>query len=254
MVNNPWENFVRRAISMISMRFSALCDRRVFDVGKKMTFNDIELIVFDLDGTLVDSRQDIVEAFNHGLRAVGADDEAIRRIQPNIPHLIGTPLKYMYERSLADATGDVVDAACDAYRAYYIEHCADHTTLFSQVRSSLDRLAVYSLAVATTKKTYMAVRVVEQMGIADRFSLIQGTDDVPPKPNPAVLLLVSRTLRKSPERTWMVGDTVHDIAAAKRAGMKSCAVTYGFSSRRELEAENPTMLVDNLSAFASALV
>jgi phosphoglycolate phosphatase len=209
-----------------------------------------EAVIFDLDGTLVDSREDIIAAFNHGLQVVGA--AAIPEAE--IQSLIGTPLKEMYERRLPGADPESVGAACDAYRGYYFEHCADHTRPFPGVPECLSRLAPIPLAVATTKKTFMAVQLLERLDLAERFALIQGTDDIPPKPDPAVLLLSAATLGVRPGRCWMVGDTVHDIAAAKRAGMKSCAVTYGTSGKSELEKADPLLVVEDLMDFARHLI
>jgi phosphoglycolate phosphatase len=210
----------------------------------------VEAVIFDLDGTLVDSREDIIAAFNQGLRGVGAEAAPKADIQP----LIGTPLRTMYEARLPGADPESVGAACEAYRQHYFEHCADRTRPFPGVTACLDRIASLPLAVATTKKTFMAVRLLETLGLAERFALIQGTDDIPPKPDPAVLLRVAATLGVRPTRCWMVGDTVHDIDAAKRAGMKSCAVTYGISSRSELERATPRLVVDDLVDFARYLI
>ncbi len=214
---------------------------------------DVKLVVFDLDGTLVDSRRDIVTAFNEGLRSVGAEPFSDDEIQTRVSPLIGMPLNQMYELVLGDGDAARVEAGCAAYRAYYFEHCADHTLFFPGVLTGLDRLAPIPLAVATTKKTFMAVKLLELLGQQDRFALIQGTDGIPPKPDPAILHQVADTLGVPASKAWMVGDTVHDIAAAKRAGMLACGVTYGGATGADLEAAGADCLVGSLERFAAHL-
>jgi phosphoglycolate phosphatase len=211
-----------------------------------MDFQKVALVIFDLDGTLVDSKTDIAAVFNKGLEAVGAAPVSMDQIMP----LIGSPLKQMYEGAL-DETGTVrVETSCQAYRDYYIDHCADNTKLFPGVSDCLEALSPTPLAVATTKKTFMAVELVERLGVLDKLTLVQGTDGIPPKPDPALLNLVTEKLGVDPGQCWMVGDTPHDIEAAKRAGMKICAVTYGFTQRDRLEQAAPDLLVDRLMDFA----
>jgi phosphoglycolate phosphatase len=214
-----------------------------------MDKSNTELVVFDLDGTLVDSREDILAAFNHGLAAVGAAFLPSDEVRP----FIGIPLKDMYARAMPGCDPTEVEAACSAYRAYYFDHCVDRTRLFSGVMECLEYIAPVPVAVATTKKTFMARRLMALLGIEERFAHIQGTDDIPPKPDPAVLVMVTGALGVSAEKSWMVGDTVHDILAAKRAGMRSCAVTYGASTRADLDAASPDVIVDDLSQFAQRL-
>ena len=203
-------------------------------------------VIFDLDGTLVDSRSDIIAAFSHGLGAVGLSDEAVAAFQPQIRQLIGSPLREMYEQALVGGDDAQVEAACEAYRAHYFEHCTDRTRPFPGVVECLERLDGIPLAVATTKKTFMAVKLLTDLGLDDRFALIQGTDDIPPKPDPTLLLKVIETLGLDRSGAWMVGDTVHDIEAANRAEIRSCAVTTGATPKATLSHAKPTLIVDNL--------
>jgi phosphoglycolate phosphatase len=206
-------------------------------------------VVFDLDGTLIDSRKDITTSIRHGIAAVGGppvpDDD--------VEALIGRPLSEMYAALLPAELRCRVEEAAAAYRAYYFEHCAERTVLFPGVLDCLDRLAAIPLAVATTKMTYMAVELLERIGLAPRFALIQGSDGIPHKPDPAILDLVLATLGKSPGKSWMVGDTTYDIEAAQAAGMRSCAVTCGIGGRRELEDLSPDLLLDSIIDFPGAL-
>lgn len=219
-----------------------------------MTISNVTAVIFDLDGTLVDSRADIITAFRYGLEAAGLSGDAIAAFQPKIQKLIGSPLKAMYEQALVGSNEARIEAACEAYRTYYFEHCTDCTQPFSAVIECLDRLHGIPLAVATTKKTFMAVRLLTRLGLDDRFVLIQGTDGIPPKPDPALLLRVMKTLDVDKPGVWMVGDTVHDIEAANRAGIRSCAVTTGAIPRDVLSQAGPTLIVDNLADLGRYLV
>lgn len=201
-----------------------------------------DLIVFDLDGTLVDSRLDIAASVNEALRAVGAPEVPAERIIP----LIGEPLSRILERLLPLDLRDRVSAAVEAYKTHYFDHCFDRSRLYPGVRECLERMQGLCLAVATTKMTYMAVRLVEAAGLASFFSLVQGSEGIPYKPHPEVLEIVLRKTGKRAGRSWMVGDTVYDIQAGKAAGMRTCAVTYGIGSRAALEEEKPDLLVGSL--------
>ncbi len=202
-----------------------------------------DLVVFDLDGTLVDSRLDIASSVNQALRAAGAPEVPAGRIIP----LIGEPLSGILEHLLPPDLKDRLPVAVEAYKAHYFDHCFDRSRLYPGVRECLERMRGLCLAVATTKMTYMAVRLVEAAGLASYFSLVQGSEGIPYKPDPEVLRIVLRKTGKPAARSWMVGDTVYDIQAGKAAGMRTCAVTYGIGSREALEREKPDLLVGSLS-------
>ncbi len=207
----------------------------------------VELVVFDLDGTLVDSREDICRAVNAGITAIGGQRRSGKEI---IPH-IGRPLNDIFGDLLPGELRAMAGRAAEIFRAYFFDHCADTSRLCPGVRECLEDLKPVSRAIATTKMTFMAERVVEQMGIAHQFDLVQGSDGIPPKPDPAVLSLVLRRLRKEPCRSWMVGDTVYDVRAGKSAGMRTCAVTYGIGTVDDLERAGPDLLLDTLAGLTA---
>jgi phosphoglycolate phosphatase len=162
-----------------------------------------EAVLFDLDGTLVDSREDIAASLNAALVAVGAAP----RPSGELVGWIGEPLAAIFEGSLPAELSHRVQDACAAYRSHYFDHCADRSALYPGVLACLDALAGRSLAVATTKATFQAVRVCEAFGIASRFAAIQGCDGIPHKPDPAVVRAALARLGVAPEAAWMVGDT-----------------------------------------------
>ena len=203
----------------------------------------IDLVVFDLDGTLVDSREDIARAVNQGIVSVGG---RMRPSEDIIPH-IGRPLVEILAELLAPDLRDEAGKAAEFYREYFFDHCADNSRLYPGVADCLEELKDLARAVATTKMTFMALKVLQEMGIAPYFDLVQGSDGMPHKPDPAVLMRVLDRLGKKARRSWIVGDTVYDIQAGKAAGMRTCAVTYGIGPVGVLERAGPDLLLDTLA-------
>lgn len=203
----------------------------------------VDLVVFDLDGTLVDSREDISRAVNEGIVAVGGERYPREVI---IPH-IGRPLVDIFNDLLPVELRAMAGRAAETFREYFFDHCAETSQLSAGVRECLESLETVSRAIATTKMTFMAERVVEQMGIAHHFDLVQGSDGIPHKPDPAVLVLVLKRLQKEACRSWLVGDTIYDIQAGKAAGMRTCAVTYGIGHAEDLVNAAPDLVLDTLA-------
>ena len=206
-------------------------------------------MVFDLDGTLVDSRQDISRAVNEGILAVGGERRSSDEI---IPH-IGRPLQELFRDLLPVELRDMAGRAAETYRQYFFDHCVENSLLCPGTSECLEALGAVSRAIATTKMTFMAEHVVEELGIAHHFDLVQGSDGIPHKPDPAVLALVLRKLRKEPRRSWVVGDTAYDIRAGKAAGMWTCAVTYGIGHVEDLKRAAPDLLLDTLADLPAGI-
>lgn len=196
-----------------------------------------------MDGTLVDSRQDISRAVNEAILAVGGEKRSNDEI---VPH-IGRPLLDIFSDLLPRELRDMAGRAAETYREYFFDHCAENSVLCPGTTECLECLGSVSRAIATTKMTFMAKRVVEQLGIAHQFDLIQGSEGLRKKPDPAVFALVLRKLGKEAGRSWVVGDTVYDVRAGKAAGMRTCAVTYGIGRVDDLKGEAPELLLDTLA-------
>jgi phosphoglycolate phosphatase len=202
-------------------------------------------VLFDLDGTLVDSLADIAAAVNAALARVGCAGRPFAEIAPHI----GEPLAAIFRAWLPAAPPSGIEEACAAYRAHYFDNCDRASRLYPGVIACLERLAPTPLGIATTKATYQAIRVCEAFDLARRFAVIQGCDGIPPKPDPAVVLAALARLGVGTEGAWMVGDTVLDLRAGRAAGCRVCAVTYGIGTREALAAEGPDLLLDDLDAL-----
>ena len=188
-------------------------------------------IVFDLDGTLVDSLPDIIASFQYGLESLKLpvpEDAQVRA-------LIGHPLEDMY----AHFAPGHVPALCALYREHYPRNFVTRSRPFPGAVELLRTLRErgYSLAIATTKRTDMARRFVEALGLMPAVDHVQGTDGFPHKPAPDVIQRALAAL--GTEGLWMVGDTTHDILAGRAAGLRTYAVTWGTHGPEELATTTP---------------
>jgi phosphoglycolate phosphatase len=187
-------------------------------------------IIFDLDGTLVDTAPDLIATLNtilsrEGLPGLPADEAR---------GLIGHGARRTLERGVAIAgrAGADIDRLFSDFIAYYSDHIADRSRPFPGVEAALDTLAERgcTFAVCTNKLEALSVRLLTTLGLADRFATICGQDTFGvQKPNPEALL---RTLRRAGgrlESAIMVGDSLTDIAAAKAAPMPVVAVDFGYT-------------------------
>jgi len=197
-------------------------------------------VVFDLDGTLVDSLGDIVTTFvaafdNVGLPAPTRDD---------VRALVGGPLEEMYA---AFAPAEAVPALTADYRANYPLNYRATSRPYPGVVDLLTALGAngHTRVVATTKRSDVARRFVAAMGLTDLLDHVQGTDDFPHKPAPDV---IHRALAAVGARgSWMVGDTVTDVQAGKAAGLRTYAVSWGTHDAATLATAEPDVLSDALT-------
>lgn len=205
-----------------------------------------DAVVFDLDGTLVDTPRAIVEAFTAAFAAMGVrarDAEAIRAT-------IGLPLERAFS-TLLDVPPDDGQVA-DGVRQYQVSFRElilprAGGLIFPGVVAGLTALREqgFTLAVATSKYYASADALLTAAGLRHHFSIVVGADQVArPKPDPELGQLVMRRAGVPADRAVMVGDTTHDLLMAKAAGMRSIAVTYGVHSVQELLSADPTWLAD----------
>ena len=196
-------------------------------------------IVFDLDGTLVDSLPDIVESFAASVASVGHSppDPALIR------SWVGLPLEDMARAFVPER--DVV-AVVNAYRATYPTRFTRLTRPFPGVLEALSTLRArgFRLAVATTKRTAMANDLLEALGMRAALDVVQGTDGFPHKPAPDVVLRALAAL--GTPGSWMVGDTVHDVQAGRAAGLGTYAVTWGTHDAMRLRSADPDWVEPDL--------
>jgi phosphoglycolate phosphatase len=207
----------------------------------------VTTIVFDLDGTLVDSFDDISAAFRRSFHVVGSEPPASDVVRT----MIGKPLRDMYAPWVPAAT---IDALIAEYRRDYSEHCAESTRPYPGIVDLLDtlRLHGHALAVATTKTTRMACTVLGRLGLEDRLDHVQGTDGFPHKPAPDVIAHALAAVGRP--GAWMIGDAVTDVAAGRAAGLRTCAVTWGVHSETQLRHAEPDAVVTTVDELHALLL
>lgn len=213
----------------------------------------ITALLYDLDGTLIDSQRDIALAFQHALRQVTDDPLPAEEV---IARHIGKPLVEMAQELGYSLTPPQATAFLDAYRPYYAAFGTRHTRPYPGVRETLQALAAYPCGVVTTKMQAQAEIIMQQLDLTAFFQHIQGgVPGLRLKPAPDAVLAALAVLQCPPEQTLMVGDTTADILAGKAAGLRTCAVTYGFGALEALRACEPDYTIDTfpeLQALVSA--
>jgi HAD superfamily hydrolase (TIGR01549 family) len=205
---------------------------------------NIRNIIFDVDGTLLDSKRDIAGAQYWVLQQLGVEGYRPEDLYP----YIGKTLQETFSLILPGELHHRIPEAATMYREYYRPRALDTTTLFPDVHITLAALAQRGirLGVATTKSSMTTKRLLEHFQIAIYFYQIQGTDEMPYKPDPFIVGKILNDQHWKHTETLMVGDTDKDIETGQNAGIFTCAVTYGSMTRKELEEYSPDYLIDTI--------
>ena len=199
----------------------------------------ISVFVFDVDGTLLDSAADITAALREVLEghlANGLDEGLVRRY-------IGFHLIEFFRRVLPHYDDDQHWELIQRYRAVYSARAHRLTRVYPGVREMLARLPGRK-ATATTKSTATVRAVLDQFGLLEYFDHPQGTDGLPAKPAPDVIHAALNALGARPEECLLVGDSTADMEAGRRAGVRICAVRYGYGDPAELARFDPDYWVE----------
>jgi len=206
------------------------------------------LFIFDLDGTLIDSRADIAFALNLMLARM-----KMPPLHPSrIADFVGSGVPVLVERSLKEVTGrepgsELVEKGIVLFKEEYGNHLLDQTRLCYGVCDALDRLAWADFAVVTNKPEGFSRRILAGLGIETRFRAILGGDSIQKrKPDPEALFKAMQFCGVSQSETAMVGDSAVDIQAGKAAGIATCGVLGGFRPKEELEAAGCDLIIQNL--------
>ncbi|NMB77211.1 MAG: HAD-IA family hydrolase [Myxococcales bacterium] len=200
-------------------------------------------LLFDLDGTLIDSAEDIAISAQRGFEEVGVVGVSREEVRAHL----GLSLADLYRALCPDGDAARRERFIQAYRRHYAEHGTEHTSVYPGVEETLRALSHLRLGVATTKLTAVAEQVLAKMGLREHFQHVQGTDGFPPKPHPEVVRRALAALGSPAESAALVGDTDRDVLAARAAGVRAAAVTYGGWSRQRLAALAPDVLLDRFS-------
>ncbi len=199
----------------------------------------IKGIIFDLDGTLIDSRKDLAISMNLTLK-----DFNLEKLDfETLVSFIGNGTRKFVERSFKNTKIDI-NKALSIYKNHYSEHLADETFCYSGVNELLQKLKDFSVkcSIITNKHEEATLDILKILKINSFFDIILGGDSIPYlKPSPEPLLYVAEKWRSKPEELLMVGDNWTDVAAARNAGIKSVYVNFGFGN---LKNEKPDFTVE----------
>jgi len=218
--------------------------------------SQIKLLIFDLDGTLIDSRLDLIHSVNAMLRHLGRTD------LPGdvIASYVGDGAPTLIRRALGDPRDEsVIKAGLEHFLTYYRAHKLDHTHVYGGVKEMLTVLhnsnSIHrQMAVLSNKPVIPSRAIVEALGLAGFFTHIYGGNSFSTKkPDPKGAQTILKETRTRPEETLMVGDSSVDVITGRNAGLWTCGVTYGFAPHTLCEAP-PDVTVDKPRELAEVFL
>ena len=213
-------------------------------VSGNRKFAGVRALIFDLDGTLIDSKLDLALSVNATLEALG---------RAPLPHeqifgYVGQGAPLLIRRSLGEgASEEECQRGLEFFLRYYSEHMLDNTIPYPGVREGLAQLASFPMAVLTNKPVRFSKAILEGLGLAGYFRHVYGGNSFErKKPDPMGATILLRDLGVTPRQAMIVGDSEVDVLTARNAGTWACGVTYGLGSAR-LAACPPDLLLDSLT-------
>jgi phosphoglycolate phosphatase len=208
----------------------------------------IQLLLLDLDGTLVDTITDITKALNHGLSSAGIMELSIEETKK----LVGEGITKLIEKVVGEEKKQLREEVKNKFLGYYQDHLIDYSSAYPSVKETLTRLADYRKAVISNKREQLSKGILHKLGLLEYFDLIVGSDTAPQKkPSAVPVLYVLQKLGIKRGEAVMVGDSNLDVEAGKKAGVMTVAVTYGYRERKDLLAAD--YLIDKFSELPAVL-
>jgi len=185
------------------------------------------VLIFDLDGTLVDSRQDLAASVNHVRTKFSLPELS----EAQISGLIGGGAQDLIRRALGpDVPESELEPSLRLFLTYYRAHMLDRTVLYPGVRETLERLKDFRLAVLTNKPVHFSCSMLDGLGIYRYFSAVYGGNSFEnKKPDPVGIFQILSDTKGHREKTWMIGDSSVDVRTGRNAGVLTCGVTYGYA-------------------------
>ena len=210
--------------------------------------NRIKAIIFDLDGTLIDSVTDLANSVNHTLAKL----DLPLHTNEEIKSFVGDGVQKLIKRSLGQTHMDRFDEAFAIFMDHYGAHCTDSTTLYPDVVETLPKLAdVYTLAILTNKSVSFSLKILEALKVNSYFKEVLGGDSLPTKkPDPAGIFYLTEKWDLSPDQIVMVGDHVTDTEVGQRAGCKTVFIEGGIGETRGLV---PDFIIQSMAELPALL-
>jgi phosphoglycolate phosphatase len=194
----------------------------------KPNFSAIRALIFDLDGTLIDSKRDLIRSVNAMLAEMGREtlheDTISGYIGHGAPQLVGRALG-------SEASEGELERALKFFLGYYEDHKMDSTCAYPGVAEALEELRGFPMAILTNKPVRVSVRILEELGLAKYFRTIYGGNSFETKkPDPLGARKILREFGASPDEAILIGDSEVDVQTARNAGTLAAAVNYGFGT------------------------
>ncbi|MBO0862921.1 MAG: phosphoglycolate phosphatase [Chloracidobacterium sp.] len=214
-----------------------------------------QCLLFDLDGTLVDSRADLINSVNLMLAELG------RRTLPDtrVVTFVGNGVRMLVERALRAGQNDPpqgqdVDRALDIFKRLYSEHLLDQTRVYPGVKQTLARLCHIPKAVVTNKPYEFTTALLDGVGLSPYFKVVLGGDSLPErKPSPLMLFEAASRCGAQASECLMVGDSRVDVEAGRAANMKTCGYVPGFRGRTELVEAGADFVIESFSELCELI-
>ena len=202
----------------------------------------VELIIFDLDGTLVDSKEAIAKGINFALKQFGLKEKTVSEISS----YIGIGVDDLVRKSIGPGQEHLFEKAKSIFENYRKLH-PDRAILYPGVKEVLEHFKNKRKVIVTNRKYEFALPTIKELNINSYFEDILGADDIEcKKPSSCPLDKAMNRLKMEKDRTVMVGDMDVDILSGKNAGITTCAVTYGIGKKEDILKAKPDYIIDNL--------
>jgi phosphoglycolate phosphatase len=214
---------------------------------------ELKGVLFDLDGTLIDSKRDIAAAANSARLHFGMSPLPLETVLG----YVGRGIENLNRKTLGTEDAQRLAEGLEVLKAYYREHCVDHTAVYPGAKELLGKLKScgLKLGLVSNKPHEFTLITLDKLELAPYFTAVLGADGVSrKKPDPEPLLEALRRMGVSPREAVMIGDSPVDTEAARAAGMRVGLVSHGFVPREEMSASHPDWLVDSLKEFMKILV
>jgi phosphoglycolate phosphatase len=203
----------------------------------------VDLLLFDLDGTLADTKADLATAVNLTLRDFGLAQHPPERIYT----FVGDGVRVLLARAFESRGAKAFEDALAVFRGHYLDHLLDETRLYPGIERVLEHFARKKKGVVTNKPIEYTLKLMDGLGARDRFDVILGSNSTTKlKPHPEMIERALETVSVKADRAVMIGDNVNDIQAARAAGVRSVAVGYGLGDRAALKAAQPDFFCERI--------
>lgn len=222
-----------------------------------MSIRKPEMILIDVDGTLVDSVPDLAFCVDEMLKALGMP----QRGETAVRQWVGNGVEKLVKRGLTDSMDDEPDAGLyqkgiALFRALYAENTSKRSHLYDGVMVGLDYLknSGYRLGCVTNKASEFTLPILRDLGIQDYFEvIICGDDTARKKPDPLPLLTAAERMSIDPSKSLMLGDSQSDVKAARAAGFQIICMSYGYNHGEDIRSFNPDAVLDSFAELAQYL-